>query len=118
MPRTAPNAKPVNACATGSSGIFRFDGSLTGDQRSRLLEIADKYPLHRTLVSEINTKTRVFDKRLASCLLDPAVQVGPEVPPDPVVQFVRLALVGRLVPLDQRRRASRRKSRLDHYCSG
>jgi putative redox protein len=38
---------------------IQFDGSLTGEQRSRLLEIADKCPVHRTLVSEINIKTRV-----------------------------------------------------------
>ena len=36
----------------------RFDGPLTAEQRSRLLEIANKCPVHRTLTSEINIRTR------------------------------------------------------------
>jgi putative redox protein len=35
------------------------EGSLTTEQRSKLLEIANKCPVHRTLTSEIDTKTRV-----------------------------------------------------------
>ena len=35
-----------------------FTGSLTDMQRQRLLEIADKCPVHRTLKSEINIQTR------------------------------------------------------------
>jgi putative redox protein len=35
----------------------RFTGSLTAEQRSRLLEIADRCPVHRTLTSEIDIKT-------------------------------------------------------------
>jgi uncharacterized OsmC-like protein/alpha-beta hydrolase superfamily lysophospholipase len=34
-----------------------FEGDLTADQRKRLLEIADKCPVHRTLESEINIRT-------------------------------------------------------------
>jgi putative redox protein len=34
-------------------------GALTGEQRAKLLEIADKCPVHRTLVSEINIQTRL-----------------------------------------------------------
>jgi putative redox protein len=37
---------------------IHFSGSLTGEQRARLLEIADKCPVHRTLTSEIKIKTR------------------------------------------------------------
>ena len=37
----------------------RFDGPLTAEQRSRLLEIANKCPVHRTLTSEINIQTRI-----------------------------------------------------------
>ena len=37
---------------------MRFDGPLTAEQRSRLLEIANKCPVHRTLTSEINIRTR------------------------------------------------------------
>ena len=38
----------------------RFDGPLTLEQRSRLLEIANKCPVHRTLTSEINIRTRAL----------------------------------------------------------
>jgi putative redox protein len=34
-------------------------GSLTEEQRVRLLEIADKCPVHRTLTSEIDIRTRL-----------------------------------------------------------
>ena len=36
---------------------IRFTGSLTDAQRQRLLEIADKCPVHRTLTSEIDIQT-------------------------------------------------------------
>jgi putative redox protein len=39
---------------------IRFDGPLTAEQRSRLLDIANKCPVHRTLTSEINIRTRVL----------------------------------------------------------
>ena len=38
----------------------RFDGPLTAEQRSRLLDIANKCPVHRTLTSEINIRTRIL----------------------------------------------------------
>ena len=37
----------------------RFEGPLSGEQRFRLLEIANKCPVHRTLISEINIRTRI-----------------------------------------------------------
>ncbi len=37
---------------------IHFAGSLTDEQRSKLLEIANKCPVHRTLTSEIVIKTR------------------------------------------------------------
>jgi len=37
---------------------IRLSGSLTAEQRAKLMEIADKCPVHRTLTSEINIKTR------------------------------------------------------------
>src|SRR6266436_2673074 len=37
---------------------INFAGKLTAEQRSKLLEIANKCPVHRTLTSEINIKTR------------------------------------------------------------
>ena len=32
---------------------LHFDGELTGEQRARLLEIAERCPVHRTLHSEL-----------------------------------------------------------------
>jgi putative redox protein len=39
---------------------LRFDGPLSAEQHSRLLEIANKCPVHRTLTSEIYIQTRVL----------------------------------------------------------
>ncbi len=36
-----------------------LDGDLTHDQRTRLLEMAERCPVHRTLTSEINIRTRL-----------------------------------------------------------
>ena len=38
----------------------RFEGPLSAEQHSRLLEIADKCPVHRTLTSEINILTKLL----------------------------------------------------------
>ena len=35
---------------------FELSGELMGEQRTRLLEIAQRCPVHRTLVSEINIR--------------------------------------------------------------
>jgi putative redox protein len=37
---------------------IQFSGPLTTEQKQRLLEIADKCPIHRTLTSEIDIRTR------------------------------------------------------------
>ena len=37
---------------------IRFFGSLNAEQRAKLMEIADKCPVHRTLTSEIHITTR------------------------------------------------------------
>lgn len=37
---------------------IHLDGPLTAEQRTRLLEIANKCPVHRTLTSEIDIQTR------------------------------------------------------------
>ena len=37
--------------------VITLEGDLTGEQRSRLMEIADKCPVHRTLKSEIDIRT-------------------------------------------------------------
>jgi putative redox protein len=36
-----------------------LDGTLTEEQRARLLDIANRCPVHRTLTSEINIRTRL-----------------------------------------------------------
>jgi putative redox protein len=38
---------------------IHFTGPLTDEQRSKLLEIANKCPVHRTLTSEIDIETRL-----------------------------------------------------------
>lgn len=57
-------AKDCEECETKEGMLDRIEmaieltGSLTDDQRSRLMEIAGKCPVHRTLTSEINIRTR------------------------------------------------------------
>lgn len=36
-----------------------LDGDLTEEQRTRAVDIADKCPVHRTLTSEINIRTKL-----------------------------------------------------------
>ena len=36
-----------------------FDGQLTVDQKDRLFEIANRCPVHRTLTSEVDIRTRL-----------------------------------------------------------
>jgi uncharacterized OsmC-like protein/pimeloyl-ACP methyl ester carboxylesterase len=56
-------AKDCAECETREGRIDRidraitFEGDLTAEQRARLLEIADKCPVHRTLTSEVNIRT-------------------------------------------------------------
>ena len=40
-------------------GEIELEGDLSEEQRSRLLEIANKCPVHRTLTSEIDVRTRL-----------------------------------------------------------
>ena len=53
-------------CETKEGHIDRIDreialgGPLDGEQRARLLEIADRCPVHRTLTSEISIRTRLM----------------------------------------------------------
>lgn len=53
------------SCETKDGKLDRIDrdlelqGPLSDEQRSRLLEIANKCPVHRTLTSEIDIRTRL-----------------------------------------------------------
>jgi len=58
------HAKDCDDCETKEGKIDRIwrdvhlDGALSDEQRAKLMEIADKCPVHQTLTSEINIKTR------------------------------------------------------------
>src|ERR1700719_4643500 len=58
------HAKDCDDCETKEGRIDRIemeihlDGGLTDEQRAKLMEIAEKCPVHQTLTSEINIKTR------------------------------------------------------------
>lgn len=41
--------------------VIAMEGALDAEQRKRLMEIADKCPVHRTLTSEIQIVTRPVD---------------------------------------------------------
>jgi putative redox protein len=61
------HAKDCAECETKAGMLDQFDrviameGALDADQRKRLMEIADKCPVHRTLESEIHIVTRAAD---------------------------------------------------------
>ena len=61
------HAKDCEDCETREGKIDEFqrelhvEGSLTSEQRQRLLEIADKCPVHRTLHSEVKIRTTLAD---------------------------------------------------------
>lgn len=70
------HAKDCEDCETkvGMLDVIERDveliGALDDEQRSRLLEIADRCPVHRTLTSEISIRTRLVDaarQSLESC---------------------------------------------------
>jgi putative redox protein len=58
------HAQDCENCETKEGMLDRIDseielvGNLTEEQRAKLLEIAKKCPVHRTLVSEIEVRTR------------------------------------------------------------
>ncbi len=58
------HAKDCEECATKEGMLDRIDaevelsGSLTDEQHAKLMEIAAKCPVHRTLTSEINIRLR------------------------------------------------------------
>ena len=60
------HAKDCESCETETSKIdkivktIKLAGPLSEEQKSKLLEIADKCPVNRTLKSEIKIETRLF----------------------------------------------------------
>ena len=58
------HAQDCDDCETKEGKVDRIwrdihlDGNLSDEQRAKLMEIADKCPVHQTLTSEINIKTR------------------------------------------------------------
>ena len=58
------HAKDCDDCETKEGRIDRIemevhlDGALTDEQRAKLMEVAGKCPVHQTLTSEINIKTK------------------------------------------------------------
>ncbi len=61
------HASHCETCETAEGKVDRIEreieliGDLSGEQRTRLLEIADRCPVHRTLHSEILVETRLYD---------------------------------------------------------
>lgn len=61
------HASHCETCETAEGKVVRIEreieliGDLSGEQRARLLEIADRCPVHRTLHSEILVETRLYD---------------------------------------------------------
>jgi putative redox protein len=61
------DAADCEGCTTAEGKIDRIEraielgGDLSGEQRKRLLEIADKCPVKRTLESEIDIQSRLVD---------------------------------------------------------
>jgi uncharacterized OsmC-like protein len=62
------HAKDCEECETKEGMLDRIDteieltGSLTAEQHAKLIEIAAKCPVHRTLKSEINIRVRPAEK--------------------------------------------------------
>lgn len=59
------HAEDCESCDTKEGRVDRIEreiavtGELTGEQRARLLEIAERCPVHRTLSSEIDIQSRL-----------------------------------------------------------
>ena len=66
------HARDCEECETKEGMLDRIEmeiemtGPLTGEQHEKLMEIAAKCPIHRTLTSEINIRTRAASTTSAS----------------------------------------------------
>jgi len=45
--------------------VIQLEGNLSDEERQRLLEIADRCPVHKTLHSEVQVKTQLADPTLS-----------------------------------------------------
>ena len=69
------HAQDCEECETKEGKIDRIErvltlaGDLSDEQRARLIEIADKCPVHRTLTSEVNIRTDGEADGLTSAIL-------------------------------------------------
>ena len=65
------HAKDCEECQTKDGMLDRIDvevgltGSLTAEQHAKLMDVASKCPVHRTLTSEINIRLRAAEKSAA-----------------------------------------------------
>lgn len=65
------HARDCQECETKEGMLDRIEmeiemtGSLAPEQRNKLMEVAAKCPIHRTLTSEINIRTRAADQTSA-----------------------------------------------------
>ena len=65
------HAMDCEECETKQGMVDRIDveveltGSLTAEQHAKLMQVAAKCPVHRTLTSEINIRLREIDKSAA-----------------------------------------------------
>jgi uncharacterized OsmC-like protein/alpha/beta superfamily hydrolase len=70
------HAEDCESCETESGMLDRIDRTITLDgdldaaTRAKLLEIADKCPVHRTLTSEVDIRTELTDESPASRIAD------------------------------------------------
>jgi uncharacterized OsmC-like protein len=70
--RSRIHAKDCEECETREGMLDRIDieveltGSLTAEQHAKLMEIAAKCPVHRTLTSEINIRLHAAEKASGS----------------------------------------------------
>ena len=62
------HARDCDECETKEGMLDRIDveveltGSLSAEQHAKLMDVAEKCPVHRTLTSEINIKLRAAEK--------------------------------------------------------
>ena len=72
----ARTARPRKARSTASTARSRCEGDLDAGQRAKLLEIADKCPVHRTLTSEIDIRTTERRGRMSEVVIVGAGQAA------------------------------------------